>query len=170
MVGTSGPQTRAIGPSRYSNASSATRAAISAPIPPVTLSSWAIRSLPVLRTEERIVSLSRGERVRKSHNFNVDPFGAYLICRLETVVQGQAVADHGDVAAGPLYVGLTDGQGVLAFRHFAAHQAVGLFVLQEHDRVVVADSALEQALGVVGRARRYHLEARRVEKVSLYVL
>jgi hypothetical protein len=33
-------------------------------------------------------------------------------------------------------------------------------VLQEHHRVLVPDGGLDQALGVGGRIRRHHLEAR----------
>src|SRR5437870_7083709 len=50
-TGVSGAATLMIGPSRLSKQSSASNAAISAPIPPVLLSSCNVMALPVLRTD-----------------------------------------------------------------------------------------------------------------------
>ncbi len=65
-AGTSKLATRLIGPSSASRHSSATRAATSAPQPPVSVSSWTITRRPVRLTEAKIVSLSSGLSVSGS--------------------------------------------------------------------------------------------------------
>ena len=82
----------------------------------------------------------------------------------------QPVADHRYVGTGALDVRRADGQGVFPIRHLAAHQAVGLLVLQEDHRVVVANGRFEQALGLVGRGRGDHDQAWGVEKQGFHVL
>ena len=57
---------RSIGASRSQNASRATVAAISAPMPKGTTASWAMRSRLVLCTDSRIGAMSSGATVRRS--------------------------------------------------------------------------------------------------------
>ena len=57
--------------------------------------------------------------------------------------------------------------GVLAVGDVAADAAVHLLVLEEEDRVVVADRRPEQALGVVRRRRDHDLQARDVGEERL---
>ena len=85
-------------------------------------------------------------------------------------MQRQSIADDTDIASSALDVGLPQRQGVFALRHLTPDQAIGLFVLQEHHGVVVADGALEQALGIVGSAGGHDLEPRSVEEVRFDVL
>ena len=56
-----------------------------------------------------------------------------------------------------LHFGLAERHDVLAVRHVALH-VVEHLALDENDRVVVADRALEQPLGVGRRGRRDDLE------------
>ena len=73
MAGTSGPATRIIGASRYSNALSATIAATSPPMPTAFVSSWTIRTLPVLRAVSRMASESSGLSVLRSSTSTLTP-------------------------------------------------------------------------------------------------
>ena len=65
-TGQSGAVIRRTGPSRSSNASSAIVAAISAPKPPVCVSSWSTSAFDVLRTLSSTASLSQGMTERRS--------------------------------------------------------------------------------------------------------
>ena len=73
---TVGGATRTIGASRSVNASSAATAAISAANPTVRVSSCAISSLPVFRTEAITVSRSHGTTVRRSMTSTRSPNGS----------------------------------------------------------------------------------------------
>jgi hypothetical protein len=63
------------------------------------------------------------------------------------------VTDDGHVTARPLDVGLAQRNDVLPFGNLALH-VVEHLALDEDDRIVVSDGALEEALGV-GRCRRH---------------
>jgi hypothetical protein len=65
-TGVSGAVMRLTGASRCSNASSAMVAAISAPKPPVCVSSWRTSAFEVFSTEARTAFLSQGVSVRRS--------------------------------------------------------------------------------------------------------
>ncbi len=72
-----------------------------------------------------------------------------------------AESDDGHVGAFLHHMALAQLQGVLAFGHLALH-AVHLLALHKNDRVVVSNGALEQPLGIPGRAGADDDEARRV--------
>ena len=65
-TGVSGAAMRFTGASRSSNASSEIDAAISAPKPPVRVSSWRTSTFDVLRTDSSTAVLSHGMTVRRS--------------------------------------------------------------------------------------------------------
>ena len=65
-TGASGAAIRFTGPSSSSNASSAIVAAISAPNPPVRVSSCSTSAFDVLRTDSSTACLSQGSTVRRS--------------------------------------------------------------------------------------------------------
>ena len=77
--------------------------------------------------------------------------------------------DEGAVPAGPLDVGDAEVDGVLLLRH-RPFGHVEQLVLDEDHRVVVADGARQQALGVVRRRRHGHLEAGDVVEQGLQAL
>jgi hypothetical protein len=65
-TGVSSDAQRMTGASKYSNKFSLIHAAISAPIPPVKVSSCRIKTFPVFFTVVAIASLSKGKRVLRS--------------------------------------------------------------------------------------------------------
>ena len=64
-------------------------------------------------------------------------------------MQGQAICDDTDVITFHLYVGLTDGNRVVAVGDLASDQAVRALVLQEHYRIIISNGALEKPFRVV---------------------
>jgi hypothetical protein len=68
------------------------------------------------------------------------------------------VADEGDVAARSLDVGLADRNDVITLGHLAL-QVVEHLPLEHDHRIVVANGALEETLGVGRRRGRHDLEA-----------
>ena len=108
----------------------------------------------VLRTDFVMVSTSRGESETRVDDLALDSLFRQSLRRLQTMTHLVADSHDGGVRARALHVGHADGRGVIAIGH-------GLFrllrveqpVLDEHDRVVVANGGLEQSLGV-GRATR----------------
>src|SRR5215218_8425419 len=80
------------------------------------------------------------------------------------------VGDEREVLALAGHAGLSERRLVAAFRNLAAHPPVQMLVLHVDDRVRVADSGRDQALGVVRRGRGDHLEAGGLEEPRLRVL
>lgn len=76
-------------------------------------------------------------------------------------MQHAPVGHQGHVVAFAYKVGLAKWHGVQLLRHFAL-QAVEHLVFEEDHRVVVADRLDQHALGVIGRGRAHHLQARDV--------
>ena len=73
-----------------------------------------------------------------------------LLCRRQRTTDHNAVDHYADVLPLTGDTCLTDGNGVLFVRHLALHFEERL-MLKEHDRIVVANGSLEQALAL-GRA------------------
>ena len=73
-----------------------------------------------------------------------------------------AQRDERDVRAFALHVGDAERNHVVLVRNRTLHLLVADLVLEDDDRVVVANSGLEQALGVVRRRRHHDLQARNV--------
>ena len=93
-----------------------------------------------------------GVEVERAEAAEVDDLGVDALARKpfggrEGRLETPAVADEGDVGAGALDVGLADGDEVVALGDLAL-VAVEHLMLDEDDRVVGPDRALEQALGV----------------------
>src|SRR6476619_1062784 len=106
------------------------------------------------------------ERPEVDH-LDADPVVGDPVRGLEGVMGHQAVGAHGDLGAGVGHLRLAEGHGELAVRDVAADAPVHLLVLEEEDRVLVADRAAEQALGVVGRGRDDDLQPRDVGEERL---
>ncbi len=81
--------------------------------------------------------------------------------RSERDVHHAAGRDDGDVATLALDIRRPEWHGVLVGRHRAFH-LVHHLVFEEHDRIVVTDSALEQSFRIVWRRRQGNLEPRDV--------
>ena len=81
----------------------------------------------------------------------------------------QAGAADGDVGAGSLDLSGADRDGVLLVGHLGP-LAARRQLAQEDDRVVVADGRLQQPLGVVGVARRDHLDQGHVHEQRVHGL
>src|SRR5512143_1935687 len=79
------------------------------------------------------------------HHLGGDALAGELLGRLQRRSDGLGVADHGDVAPGPLHLGLPDRHQQLALGHLALG-VVKHLALQHHHGVVVTDRGLEQAL------------------------
>ena len=64
------------------------------------------------------------------------------------------ISDDAQVAAGTSYAGFTERNNVVVVRDILFDPAIEIFVLEEDDRIVVADGGFDQALGIVcgGRA------------------
>ena len=69
-----------------------------------------------------------------------------------------------------MHSGLADRHGVVVFRHIFFDAAIKKLVLEEEDRVVVADGGLDQPFGITGRGRRDNFHSRRVDKMHLGIL
>ncbi len=114
-----------------------------------------------------MVSLSSGERVRRSMTSTETPSRRQRVGGLQRLVQHQAVADKGQVVARALDVRLADWDEEVALGHLALDRPVQLLVFQEQHRVGAAQGGAEQARGVVGRARRDDVQARHVAEKGL---
>ena len=100
-----------------------------------------------------------------------DALGGQRVAGLERQMHADAVGDDAQVACpARSRSALPIGIGVVLVGDFAAQAAVALLVLEEQDRVVVADRALQQALAVVRGARDDDLQAGDVEEQRLDAL
>ena len=70
-------------------------------------------------------------------------------------MQGAAPRDQGHILAWPFDVGETQRDQVLLLGYLSL-EVVEHLIFHEHDRVVVTNGALQQALGVLGRCGRDH--------------
>ena len=163
-IGTSAPVTRWIGASRSSKACSWMSAARFAPTPPCGQPSSTMTQRFVLRTEARIVSRSSGRSVRGS--MTSASMLVLLAERLRRARGGQRHPrdpDDRHVVALAADRGLAEADGVVLVVGNLAALAVEVLVLDEDDRVVVADRGLQQALGVGGGRRHRDEQAGHVE-------
>jgi hypothetical protein len=114
---------------------------------------------PVLRTEVRNVSSSRGRIVRRSMSSSG---------RLEAGVDHGAPRDHRHVVSLAGDPGLAHRDEELRIiGHLFLDRAVDPLGLEEDHRVLAPDAGLEQALGVRRRRGDDHLESGRVREVGL---
>ena len=169
-TGQSGAVIRRTGPSRSSNASSAIVAAISAPKPPVCVSSWRTSAFDVLRTLSSTASRSQGMTERRSTISIEMPFALELLRRLGRRVHHRPPGDDRHVVAFAVEARLADRDGVALFGHLALDAAVQVLVLEEEHGVRVLDGRDEQALRVLRRRRADALEAGDVGERALRVL
>ena len=170
-TGVSGAASRVTGPSSDSKASSAIVAAISAPKPPVRVSSCSTSALLVRVTEASTASLSHGMIVRRSMHLDLRAVvGRELLGGLERGVHHRAPGDDRHVAALARDARLAEVERHVAVGHLALDAAVEVLVLEVQHRVGVADRADEQRLGVGRRGRAGDLEARDVGEARLGVL
>ena len=127
-------------------------------------------------------ALDRGDVERHEaadiDHLRIDPLPGESLGRRKRPVDHQHVGEDREVA--PLathrdgaerhlvvaigHVGAEGDRGALPARAFAAVEEL---VLEEHDRIVVADGGEEQPLGIVGRRRTDDLEAGRVHEERL---
>ena len=141
------------GASRSQNASRATVAAISAPMPNGTTASWAMRSRLVLWTDSRTGAMSSGATVRRSITSTEIPSpasasaAASASCTIrdtDTTVTSVPARTTADRPIGTRW----------SARRLRALHAVEQPVLDEDHRVRVLDRGAQQAVGV-GRRRRH---------------
>ena len=165
-----GAVTRPTGPRSASKASDATSPAMSVASEQRGFDSSTTTRCPVLRTEPMMVSRSSGESVRGSMTSARDALLGQPLGRLERRVDHLLDAHDGHVAALAHDLGHAEGDGVglLGHRRLAHVQPL---VLDEDDRVGIADGLDEQALGVVRGRRRHDLQAghvrvQRVERLA----
>jgi hypothetical protein len=108
-----------------------------------------------------MASVSSGRMVRRSTTSQRMPSLAERVGGLQRHEHHLAAGDDGAVVALTLELGHAERDHELLVRHLAL-DVVEHLALDEDHRVVVADGALEQALGVGRRAGRHHLEPRDV--------
>ena len=112
--------------------------------------------------------VERRERPRV-HHLDVVALVFQRDARLQRARHHAADGDHGRVLALALDVRLAEGDDIVLLRHLAlAH--IERLVFEEGDRVGAADRGLHQALGVIGRAGRRHLEARHMHEPGFHDL
>ncbi len=92
------------------------------------------------------------------NDLDINAFGRDHLGRAQRFVQHQPIADHGQVAARALDICFANRHHVIALRHLAFDQAIGLLVFQEQHRVGHAQGRAQQALHVIGCARRDDVE------------
>jgi hypothetical protein len=132
----------------------------SAPKPHVLGASWTTTTRPVFLTLATMVSMSTGQRVRRSMISHSTPFSAAWSGRRDRLVEHRAPGDDRDVLA------LADDaaferHGVVPLGHVALGGAVDALRLEEEHRVRIADGREEQPLGVVRVGGADDLEPRR---------
>ena len=161
--------TRTIGASRSQNASRATVAAISAPMPNGMTASCAIKSRLVLWTDSRIGAMSRGATVLRSITSTERPCTGHDVGRGQGLVHHSGDRHEGHVGAGPYHGRLADGKDVVSHRLRALH-AVEEPVLDEDHGIRVLDGRPQEAIGI-GRRRRHHdAQPRNVSQQRLQAL
>ena len=104
------------------------------------------------------------------YDLRARPFGAERLGCFETEGEQRTVRDDRQVLALHPYGGLPDGRQQLLRRKHGLGAPVEGLVLQEKDRVIVADGGLEQPLCVLDRPGRDDLQSGRGEKEALRVL
>ena len=104
------------------------------------------------------VDIERPDCAQVDH-FGLDAVLGQLVGRLERLGDHDRECHDGDVGALALDLGLADRQHEIIVVRQLETVAVEQLVLQEDDRVGIADRRLQQALGVLGRPRCDHLEA-----------
>ena len=124
-------------------------------------------TLPVFLTDERTVSRSSGRSVRRSMTSALMPSVGDQLGGLQAVVGHEAVGQDRDVVAGARHLGPPERHHVVRVGHLATHRAIELLVLEEEDRVGVADAAAQQAASVVRRRGHDDLEAGHVGEEGL---
>ena len=65
---------------------------------------------------------------------------------------------------------LAQGYNVIVSGNFILNSPIKIFVLEENNRIVIADRRLDQAFGVVGAGGANYLQARRMNEPHLRVL
>src|SRR3954470_9970562 len=108
------------------------------------------------RREDRLL-VERHERAQVEH---LDRRAVEVLGRLERGVHHRAVRDDREVGSFARDAG-GERRRVEAVGHLTLHAPVEVLVLEEEDGVVIAHGADQQALGVLGRRRRDHLQPRR---------
>ena len=107
--------------------------------------------LAVLVDDERLARLGHrledGLSVQRAQSAKVDDLDADALvgqraCRLEAVVDHQAIGDYAEVAALEFHVRYADGQRILLFGDLPANEPVSPLVLEKDHRVVASDGGL----------------------------
>ena len=105
-----------------------------------------------------MASRSRGRRVRRSSTSASMPCGERFR-RRQRLVEHHPVGADGQLVAAPDDACSADLLDVLALGNRPAHLAIGQLVLEEEDRVGIADRGCQEALGIGGEGGRDDLEA-----------
>ena len=116
-----------------------------------------------------------GFLVEGTDGAQVDDFHAHSLAveylrGLDAVVEHQTVGDNGQFVAAELYICDADRDRVFLLRYVATNETVGTLVFQKYCGIVVADGALEQALGIIRRRGRDDFEAGRMAEEGLGAL
>ena len=111
----------------------------------------------------------QGHQSPQIQDLHVDALRLQGLGGLQGEVDLTAPGDDGQVPARPLHVRRTQGDGVLPIGDLLL-VGVQQLVFQEHYRVVVPDSGLQQALGVGSGAGGHHLQSREVAEEILQAL
>src|SRR5438445_3504854 len=154
--------TRLTGASSQGNPRSATRAAISAPYPHDSESSYATSTLFVLRIERSTASQSKGESVRRSITSTLTP-SCSSSCLAATRVRCTTAPYVTTVRCVPshdLRLPERDHEVGAGIRGLVVGLAVEVLVLEEEDGVVAADGGAQQAVGVERRGRAHDPQPR----------
>src|SRR5579872_4179123 len=104
------------------------------------------------------------------HNFKLNPFFGQNFRRFQRDVQHGGVGDDAQVTTWPRHARLAQRHDVILRRQVLLDAPVKHFVLEENDRVVVANGGFDQPFGIVSRARADHLETGGVHEVHFRVL
>src|SRR3990172_9098610 len=101
----------------------------------------------------------KGAETPEVHHLSLDPLLTQELGRLERHQGHPGVGHEGDMLPLPLDLGLPQGDQMLPLRHLSP-DAVEQGVLDEEDRIVVPDGALQEPLPIGGRGRRARARAR----------
>ena len=138
----------------------ATRAAISAPKPPVSGASCTITSGRCCATESRIaVAVERLQR-RDVDDLGLDPLRCQLIGRFQGLLDHRAPGDERDVAPSRSTKHRLERQSDAVVGDLLARGAVEPGRLEKHHRVGIADGGQQQAIGARRRRRDHDPQTR----------
>ena len=106
----------------------------------------------------------------KIENLDVNSIFRQDLRRFQSGVQHGRIGNYAQIAPFARPASFSKRNHVILCRHLALNPAIQIFVLEENDRVVIANRSLNQTLGVISGCRANNFQAGVVHEPHLRIL